>query len=110
MIGYVVFCVNEIWKAIIFIVQAVLESDLEISGEGRGGGKCGHAVFKKFVSALLASVWSRNKGGTWAPGPLPWIRRCPRNTDVSFFYPEVGSFPISISVVAFSVTDAPSAV
>lgn len=63
-----------------------------------------------FRSPSGASVWSKNKRGTRAPGPLPWSRHCPRNADVCFFYPEVGSFPISISVVAFSVTDAPIAV
>ena len=38
---------------------------------GGGGGWGGEAVFKKFFSALLASVWSKNKvegeGGAVAP-------------------------------------------
>ena len=46
------------------------------SGNGRGGGhpdpEIGEgAVSKKFISALWASVWSKNKGG----GGLPWIHR-----------------------------------
>ena len=31
-------------------------------------------VSKKCFSALLASVWSENKGGARPPGPLPSIR------------------------------------
>jgi len=31
---------------------------------------------KNFFSALQASVWSKNKGGSGPHGPLPWIRHC----------------------------------
>ena len=67
-----VFCVNEIWKAIIFIVQAVLESDLEISGEGRGGG--GNAVMQSSRN-LFRPYWPQFgleiKGEPGPPGPSP---------------------------------------
>ena len=40
---------------------------------GGGGGGGGEAVFKKFFSALLASVWSENKVEGEGGGGLPWI-------------------------------------
>ena len=61
-------------KSEVLIMTAVADSDLQIRGppssrprhKGWGGG------LKKKFSALLASVWSKNKGGA-PPGPLPWI-------------------------------------
>ena len=41
--------------------------------DGGGGGGGGEAVFKKFFSALLASVWSKNKVEGEGRGGLPWI-------------------------------------
>ena len=68
-----------IWLILIkgefLIMTAVADPDLQIRGppssrprhKGWGGGE---AVSKKTFSALLASVWSKNKGGA-PPGPLP---------------------------------------
>ena len=36
----------------------------------------GGTVSKKIISALWASVWSKNKGGPGSPVPLPSIRHC----------------------------------
>ena len=58
------------------------DTDLEISRGGWGGGgegghpdpetRGGGGQSPKFCfSAPRASVWSKNKGGTEAPGPLP---------------------------------------
>ena len=53
------------------------DPDLEIRGVGVGrsskpldkGGGAG--LSKKFFSAVRASVWSKNKGGAWAPRAPP---------------------------------------
>ena len=44
--------------------------DPEIMGRG-GGGEEGCLSPKKIFSALRASVWSNNKGGSGPPGPSP---------------------------------------
>ena len=56
------------------------DADREIRGWGGGGGRGGDRGVggggawegspKKFISALRASVWSRNKGGPRAPAGL----------------------------------------
>ena len=57
------------------MVIPVPDPDLEIR-EGGGGGHLdpeirGGTVFKTFLSALRASVWSKNKGGPGLLGPRP---------------------------------------
>ena len=54
----------------IFWIRAVPDPDLEICGEGGGGGSSKRGdkrgtpgVPKKFFSAYRASVWYKNKGG-----------------------------------------------
>ena len=46
------------------------DSDLEMGGRAGGGGgereKVGGRSPKEVFLALRASVWSKNKGGTWA--------------------------------------------
>ena len=39
---------------------------------GRGGGRSQ----KIFWGTLRSSVWSKSKGESGPPGPLPWIRHC----------------------------------
>ena len=57
------------------IITAVLDPDLEIRLGGGGGAHpvpyIRGAVSKKFFSALLASVWSKNRGGGGPSGPSP---------------------------------------
>ena len=64
-------------KSEVLIMTAVADPDLQIRGprssRSRHKGWGGGAVSKKKFSALLASVWSKNKGGA-PPGPLPWVR------------------------------------
>ena len=56
------------------MVIPVPDPDLEIR-EGGGGHLDpeirGGTVFKTFLSALRASVWSKNKGGPGLLGPRP---------------------------------------
>ena len=61
-----------------------MDPNLEIRGEGQGvssrpwdkggGGWLGLKNF--FWPSGPQSVWSKNKGGGWPPGPLLWIRYC----------------------------------
>ena len=79
---------------------AVADADLQIRGGGGGGvwgssnpgirGE-GGARLQKIFSALLASVWSKNKGGVGPPGPLTWIRHLV--VCVSSKHPRVFKYP-----------------
>ena len=65
-------------KSEVLITTAVADPDLEIRGPRSSrprhkGCVVGGGGLKNKFSALLASVWSKNKEGA-TPGPLPWIR------------------------------------
>ena len=65
---------NRFLTAIRFLlIEHVEEVVVNRSFTGKGGGRS-----PKFLSALLASVWSKNKGGGGGrpPRPLCWIRLC----------------------------------
>ena len=55
---------------------AAADATLQIRGEGSYPDLeiRGWVVSKKIFSALRASVWAKNKGGSRAPWPLFWIR------------------------------------
>ena len=55
----------------VFTSLAVPDPDLEIKG---GGGVGVGAVSPKKFSALRASVWSKNKGGTSPGSATDWCR------------------------------------
>ena len=60
LVGKLVHCRHSRQYVVVIVTtDAVPDPDLEIRGVGRGGG--GRSPPKIF-SALLASVWSKNKG------------------------------------------------
>ena len=69
------------FDGLLTVLIALADPDLQMGGGGhpdpeiRGGG----AVSKKIFSAIRASLWSKNKGGTWAP-PLDPPLHCFRVT------------------------------
>ena len=72
------------WRIQIFkITGGGGHPDPEIGGEGGWGWSP-----KKIFSALLASVWYKNKGTAWSGPlvPLPWICRCPQPVDELLWY------------------------
>lgn len=50
-------------------LQIRIHPDSEIRGGSRGWERGGGAVLKKIFSALLASVWSKNKGRLASQAP-----------------------------------------
>ena len=79
LIMYICYKINT-WTLMIVVVSVTLaDPDLQMRKGGGGGGSHpdpeirGGSLQKTNFSALLASVWSKDRGGR-PPGPLSWIR------------------------------------